>query len=100
MIKNPAIASLDSANGPSTNVFLPVKILPWCSSACPLLTFPSLFRRSNHEVNFAMAFWMSSGERSLGQWVPRKRSRYSEVVVFVVIVVSQEIEFFEYSTNE
>src|ERR1700730_7813692 len=86
MIKNPAIASLDSAKGPSVTAFLPATILPLCSNGCPLLKFPAFFRRSNHEVNLAILFWISSGERSLGQLVPRKSSKYSEVVVFAVII--------------
>src|ERR1700676_409451 len=88
MIKKPAIASLDSANGPSVTGFLPVTILPSFERGCPPLNLPWLFSCSNQAVNRARFFCISSGERPLCQRAPRKRNRYSDVAVVEVIFVS------------
>src|SRR6266446_5373314 len=88
MIKKPAIASLDSANGPSVIGFLPATILPSFDRGCPPLNFPSSFSCSNQAVNRSKFFCISSGERPLCQRVPRKRNRYSDVAVFEVIFAS------------
>src|ERR1700693_2554653 len=82
-MKNAAIASLDFANRSSVTAFLPATILSLCSNGCPLLNIPEFFTRSNHEVNLAILF--SSGERASVHLLPRKRRRYSKVVVFAVI---------------
>src|ERR1700719_1293489 len=83
-MKNPATASLDSANGSSVTAFLPTIFSTSCSNGCPLLNVPEFFTRSNHKVNLAILF--SSGKRSSVQLVARKSSRYSKVVLFAVIV--------------
>src|SRR6266540_2203891 len=81
------MASLDSANGPSDTV-RPVRletILPSRSSGWPALHFPCRVSRSNQAYHWPTIFWISSGERSLSQCVPRNRSMYPFCVsVFIV----------------
>src|SRR5688572_23393383 len=82
------MASLDSANGPSATVrpFLPDTTLPSCSSGWPALAFPSCISRSNQPMNWLVTFWISSGESPLSQCVPRKISRYSDLLFSVLII--------------
>src|SRR5208283_4391510 len=80
------MASLDSAKGPSATVRpFPETIFPSRSSGWALLTFPSKVRRSNQLFHWPMIFWISSVDRPLSHCAPRNNSRYSDVVVCVLI---------------
>src|SRR6266436_5520665 len=95
------MASLDSAKGPSVTVrpFLPETILPSRLSGWLILTFPCWVNRSNQVVHWPMIFWISSGERSLSQCVPRNNNRYSDVVVVLIsalfMLVCVAVQFYD-----
>src|SRR5271170_5801568 len=98
------MASLDSAKGPSATVcpFFQVTILPSSASGWADLIFPRATSRSYQALHWLITFCSSSGDKFLCQCVPRNNSRYSDVVV-CVLMSSFSLWFllrFDLMTNE